>query len=48
MRQVFWTVAGAMWFMGHMQCNLRGHSRLSTDETWELSRHWAKGKTDAV
>ena len=44
MKKAFWHVIGIAWFMGHMQHNIRGLSPLSTEETWELSLDWTKGK----
>lgn len=40
----FWNIVGVAWFTGHVQYNVRGYSDLSTEETWSLSRFWAKGK----
>jgi hypothetical protein len=44
MPDLFWHLAGVVWFMGHMQFNVRGVSVLTTDETWELSRFWTRKK----
>lgn len=44
MPDIFWHIAGIVWFFGHLQYNIQGASSLTTDETWELSRFWAKRK----
>ena len=48
MRSIFWSMAGTVWFMGHLQFAVKGASNLTTDETWELSRAWAEGKMTNV